>query len=95
MGGAMGGALARVGEAVSSAAPLLPLIIALPFIAAASYYLLVVNAPTPVVKERMAATASQLFTSFRDIYRQYLEPEHGAASETVDSFSPETFEINT
>ena len=57
-----GGAMSRVGEVVASAAALLPglpAMIALPFIAAASYYLVVVNAPTPVVKERMYETTRQ------------------------------------
>lgn len=54
--------MSRVGEVVASAAALLPglpAMIALPFIAAASYYLVVVNAPTPVVKERMYETTRQ------------------------------------
>ena len=48
----VGGAIARMGEVVTAAAGGfgLPGILAMPFIAAASYYLLVVNAPTPVVK---------------------------------------------
>ena len=57
--------MSRVGEVVASAAaflPGLPAMLAVPFIAAASYYLVVVNAPTPVVKERMLASAQDFFT---------------------------------
>jgi len=54
------GPLSRVSDALTAASTYFPLLVVLPLVAAASYYLLVVNAPTPVVKERMVATADQL-----------------------------------
>ena len=42
----------RVSAAVTSLAAYLPALIILPIIAATSYYLIVLNGPTPVVKER-------------------------------------------
>jgi len=73
----VGGAIARVGEAVTAAAGgMFPGILALPFVAAASYYLLVVNAPTPVVKERMSETADFMLGRLRDNYQA---DEFGAA----------------
>ena len=32
------------------------------------YYLLVVNAPTPVVKERMVETANSVISAVRDVF---------------------------
>ena len=45
----------------------LPLIIAAPFIAFALYYLIVVNAPTPVVKERMGKAVDSAFATVKDV----------------------------
>ena len=42
----------RIGSAVSSLSTYLPALVILPIIAATSYYLVVLNGPTPVVKER-------------------------------------------
>ena len=65
------GPIARVGEFFFSSpivGPLLPLIIAAPFIAMGLYYLLVVNAPTPVVKERMVETANSVISAVSDVF---------------------------
>jgi hypothetical protein len=48
----------RIGAAVSSLSAYLPALIILPIIAATSYYLVVLNGPTPVVKERSVAQDS-------------------------------------
>ena len=42
----------RIGSAVTSLSTYLPALVILPIIAATSYYLVVLNGPTPVVKER-------------------------------------------
>ena len=42
----------RISTAVSSLSTYLPALVILPIIAATSYYLVVLNGPTPVVKER-------------------------------------------
>lgn len=67
--GGIGGPISRVGNFFfnSPVGALLPLILAAPLILLGMYYLLVVNAPTPVVKERMVETATTMVAAVRDL----------------------------
>ena len=67
--GGGGSAISRVGNFFfnSPVGAFLPLILAAPLILLGMYYLLVVNAPTPVVKERMVETANTVMAAVKDV----------------------------
>ncbi len=67
--GGGGSAISRVGNFFfnSPVGAFLPLILAAPLILFGMYYLLVVNAPTPVVKERMVETANTVMAVVKDV----------------------------
>jgi hypothetical protein len=52
--------------------------------AAASYYLLVVNAPTPVVHERMVEGATSALNAVLDAFRAFLEVGAGGGRQAAE-----------
>jgi hypothetical protein len=55
--------------------------------AAASYYLLVVNAPTPVVHERMVEGATSALNAVLDAFRAFLEASGGGADKLPSRYN--------